>query len=53
MVVLVEELEKTLKHVGDILVDPRSVLQLDHNVEGVDHGKVFETLFVAFQVLEG
>lgn len=52
VIVLVEEFVQLLKHVGNVLIDPWSVLEFNHDVQSVDHGQVFEALRVVFQVLE-
>jgi len=51
-VVGVEENEQLLEKVLDILVNPGSVLELDNNVESVDHGQVLKANSAIFQVIE-
>lgn len=48
LVVSIEEFKEPIKAVSDIFVNPGSVLELDDEVESVDHAQVVETLFVFF-----
>lgn len=52
LVVHVEEFEQVFQDLNNLLVDPWTILEFDHQVEGVDHGKVFKTEFIIFQVVE-
>lgn len=48
LVVLVEVLEQLLKHVFNVFVHPRTVLQLDDQIKSINHRQVLQTIFVFF-----
>jgi hypothetical protein len=52
LVILVEIFEKLLKDALNSLIDPRSVAQLDHQVEGIDHREVLQAERIILQVEE-
>jgi len=51
LVVLIEVPEQVLERLNDILINPGSVLQLDHDVEHIDHREALHALIVFLQVL--
>ena len=51
MVVLLKESDEVLDQILNVGVDPVLRLQLQHNVEGVNHTQVVKTLLIVFESL--
>lgn len=52
LVVVFKVFPKLVKLVLDVLVDPRFLLELENQVERVDHRQVFKAAFISLEVVE-
>ena len=52
LVVHIEELEKVLKDLDNLWVNPWTILKFDDQVECIDHRKMLETEFIVFKIVE-
>ena len=52
LIILIKVFEKLFKELVDLFVYPRSILELDYKVKGIDHRQMLQAKLVFFQIIK-